>query len=103
MLVFLPWKLEIGNSLNVNIRQKTSVFEKNNNVFRWNARIDRKLFKNDVVRLRFAANDILDQNIGFNRNINSNFISERTYDTIRRNFLLSLIWNFNKNGKPQSW
>ncbi len=101
--VFLPWKFEIGTSLNINIRQKTSVFENNNNVYRWNARLDRKLFKNDVVRLRFSANDILDQNIGFNRNINSNFISERTYDNIRRNFLLTLIWNFSKNGKPQSW
>lgn len=101
--VFLPWKLEVGSSCNFSIRQKTSVFERNNNAIRWNASIDRKLFKNDVARLRFSANDILDQNIGFNRNINSNFVSERTYDTIRRNFLLSFIWNFSKNGKPQSW
>ena len=103
MTAYLPWKLEIGSSANINIRQKTSVFDKNNNSIRWNARIDRKLFKNDVARLRLTANDILDQNIGFNRNINSNFISERTYDTIRRNFMLSFIWNFSKNGKPMSW
>jgi hypothetical protein len=101
--VYLPWKLEIGTNCNFNIRQKTSVFEKNNNSIRWNARIDRKLFKNDVARLRLSANDILDQNIGFNRNINNNFISERTYNTIRRNFMLSFIWNFSKNGKPVSW
>jgi hypothetical protein len=103
MMAYLPWKLEIGSSVNFNIRQKTSVFDRNNNSIRWNARIDRKLFKNDVARLRLTANDILDQNIGFNRNINSNFISERTYDTIRRNFMLSFIWNFSRNGKPVSW
>jgi len=101
--VFLPWKLEINSSANLNFRQKTSVFDKNNNSIRWNARIDRKIMKGDVARIRFSAFDILDQNIGFNRNINSNFISERTYDTIRRYFMLSFIWNFSKNGKPKEW
>ncbi|HEX6427814.1 MAG TPA: outer membrane beta-barrel protein, partial [Niastella sp.] len=103
VMVYLPWKMEIGTNCEFNLRQKTSVFENNNNSIRWNARLDRKLFKNDVARLRFSANDMLDQNIGFNRNINSNFISERTYNTIRRNFLLSFIWNFSKNGKPMGW
>jgi hypothetical protein len=101
--VYLPWKLEIGSSCNFNFRQKTSVFDKNNNSIRWDARLDRKILKNDVARLRFSVNDILNQNIGFNRNINNNFISERTYDTIRRNFRLSFIWNFSKNGKPMDW
>jgi hypothetical protein len=101
--VYLPWKMEINSNCDFNIRQKTSVFDKNNNSIRWNARLDKKLFKNDVARLRFAANDMLDQNIGFNRNINNNFISERTYDTIRRNFMLTFIWNFSKNGKPMEW
>jgi hypothetical protein len=87
----------------MNLRQKTSAFEKNNNVYRWNAHLDRKLLKNDIARLRFSAFDMLDQNKGFNRNINSNFISERTYDTMRRYFMLSFIWNFSKNGKPLDW
>jgi hypothetical protein len=101
--IFLPWKMEFGSSCSFNLRQKTSVFEKNNNSILWNARLDRKLFKNDVARLRFEARDMLDQNIGFNRNINSNFISERTYNTIRRNFMLTFIYNFSKNGKPMGW
>lgn len=101
--VYLPWKFEINSSCSFNFRQKTPLFDKNNNSIRWNARIDRKILKNDLARIRFSAFDILDQNIGFNRNINSNFISERTYDTIRRYFMLSFIWNFNKNGKPKEW
>ncbi|WP_315814348.1 hypothetical protein [Paraflavitalea speifideaquila] len=101
--LFLPWKLEIGSDVSVNIRQKTSDFDRNNNVVRLNGRIERKVLKNDAGRIRFSAFDILDQNIGFNRSINSNFINERTYDTFRRYFMLTLIWNFNKNGKPMGW
>jgi len=103
LTVFLPWKLEIGSDVSVNIRQKTDDFDKNNNVVKLNARLERKILKNDAGRIRFAAFDILDQNIGFSRSINSNFINERTYDTFRRYFMLSLIWNFNKNGKPMGW
>lgn len=103
-VVFLPWKLEIGTDISYTIRQRTKDFPDNNNVLRWNARLERKILKNDVGRIRFMAFDILDQNIGFNRNINSNFINERTYDTFRRYFMLSMIWNFSKNGaKPMSW
>jgi hypothetical protein len=43
-----------------------------------------------------VAHDILNQNIGFNRTINSNFISEQRYDRLSRYFLLSVAWNFNK-------
>jgi hypothetical protein len=101
--VNLPWKMELATDCEFNLRQKTSVFENNNNSIRWNGHLDKKLFRNDATRLRFSANDILNQNIGFNRNINSNFISERTYNTIKRNFMLSFIWNFSKNGKPMEW
>lgn len=101
--VSLPWKLELGSDCEFNLRQKTSAFERNNNSIKWDGHIDKKLFKNDVGRLRFSVNDLLNQNIGFNRNINSNFVSERTYNTIKRYFLVSFIWNFSKNGKPMEW
>jgi len=101
--VTLPWKLELETDYEFNFRQKTSVFERNNNSIKWDGYIDRKLLKKDVARLRFSVHDILNQNIGFNRNINSNFISERTYNTIKRNFLVSFIWNFSKNGQPKEW
>jgi hypothetical protein len=101
--VYLPFKFEINSSASFNLREKTQQFDKNNNAIRWNARIDRKMLKNDAGRVRFAVFDILDQNIGYYRNINSNFITERNYDTLRRYFMLSFIWNFNKNGKPQEF
>lgn len=100
----LPWKIDINTDCILSFRQKTSAFDRNNNAIRWNANIERKILKGDAGRIRFSAFDILDQNIGFSRSINSNFINERTYDTFRRYFMLSMIWNFSRNGaKPMGW
>jgi hypothetical protein len=96
--VFLPWKMEIGSDAEFNIRQKTDAFDKNTNSIRWNARLDKKILKNDKGIIRVSAFDILNQNISYQRNINSNFINERNYDTFRRYFMLSLIWNFSSTG-----
>jgi hypothetical protein len=101
--IFLPKKFLLNTNANINLRQKTDAFPDNNNSTRWNARLDKKLLKNDAGIIRFAAFDLLNQNIGFRRDINSNFITERTYDTFRRYFMLSFIWNFSKNGKPQQF
>lgn len=103
MTVFLPWKLELSVELQANFRQKTSVFDTDVNSVLLNAWVDKKLLKNDQLRVRLYAFDILKQNIGFRRNISTNFISERTYNTFQRYMMLSVIWNFNKNGKPQTW
>ncbi len=99
--VFLPFKFELNTDCTFSLRQKTDAFDKNTNAIRWNARLDKKILKKDAAIIRLAAFDILDQNIGFQRNVNSNFITERTYDTFRRYLMLSIIWNFNKNGTPQ--
>ena len=56
------------------------------------------ILKKDVLQVRATGNDLLNQNIGFNRAVNSNFISQNTYNTIKRYFMLSLVWNFTKAG-----
>ena len=63
----------------------------------------KKLFKNDQAVIRLYAFDILNQNIGFRRNINTNYISEKTYNTFNRYLMVSVIWNISKNGKPQTF
>jgi hypothetical protein len=91
-----PKDISVYTDFNYNWRQKTDVFENNNNAFIWNAGIEKKLVKKKDMRLGFRINDILNQNIGFQRNISSNYISERTYDVIRQYWLLTFQWNFNK-------
>jgi hypothetical protein len=54
--------------------------------------------KNDMGRIRFSAFDILNQNNSFQRNATTNIVTERNYNTFRRYFMLSFIWNFSNNG-----
>jgi hypothetical protein len=58
--------------------------------------------KEDALLIKISANDLLNQNIGLDRNIGSNYVSQETYTTVRRFFLFSVAWNFNKNGKAPS-
>lgn len=96
--LYFPWKLQLHSDCDLNFRQKTAVFDNNNNVIFWNAWIGKKLMKKDALLIKASVNDLLNQNIGFNRQVNSNFISQNTYSTISRYFLLSVLWNFNKTG-----
>jgi hypothetical protein len=94
--LFLPKDITLQTDFNYNWRQKTDVFDQNNNAFIWNALLEKKISKKEDLRLGFRMNDLLNQNIGFQRNITSNFISERTYNVIQRYWLVTLHWNFNK-------
>jgi hypothetical protein len=101
MDIFLPMKFQIHADLDYNIRQKTPVFSTNNNVALLNAWIGKKFLKNDALLVKAMGNDLLNQNIGFNRTVNSNFISQNTYGTIKRYLMLTIVWNFSKAGTPQ--
>lgn len=94
----LPLKIKIGTTIDWNIRQRLNEQDRNNNVFRWNAYISKSFLKDKSLVAKVYANDILDQNVGYNRINNADYISESTYNSIRRYFLFSLTWNFTKTG-----
>lgn len=96
---YLPWKMQIHADCDFIFRQKTSVFDNNNNIVLMNAWFGKKMLAGDALVIRCSVNDLFNQNIGFNRTVTSNFISENTYSNIRRYFLLSAVWNFNKGPK----
>lgn len=96
--VNLPFNLEVGTSVDWNIRQRLDPQDRNNNVFRWNAYISRPFLKDRSLVARLYANDILDQNVGYSRYNSADYVSESSYNTIRRYFMLSLTWNFTKTG-----
>lgn len=98
--LYLPLKFQLHADAEINLRQKTAVFDNNNNVVKIDVWFGKKFLKRDNLLVKVAVNDLLNQNIGFNRTVNSNFISQNTYSTIRRFGMLSIVWNFNKSGLP---
>ena len=95
----LPKKFEFKTDAEFIQRQQTDVFSKNTNVIKWNASLGKKFLKNDAGIIKFGIYDILNQNLGFSRNVTNNYISERTYNTLMRYWLVTFTWNFSKNGK----
>ena len=89
-------RFEFNTDANINFQQHISGFTSGVNIVVWNASIGRKIFKDKTGKILFVANDILDQNKGFERQINSNFIQEDRYSRISRYFQLRFEWNFNK-------
>ncbi|MGN6212048.1 outer membrane beta-barrel protein [Parafilimonas sp.] len=97
LIVFLPFKMQLQSDLNYNFQQKSLIFDNNIRRAIWNVGISKKLMKKDNLKFTLSCNDILNQNIGILRNINTNYITQNTFTTIRRYILLSGTLNFNKS------
>ena len=98
--IYLPLKFYIHADADVNLRPKTAVFANNLNNTLLNATLGKKFLKKDALVISVSGNDLLNQNIGFSRNTYSNFISQNTFSTIKRYFILTAVWNFTKAGTP---
>jgi hypothetical protein len=100
---FKKVKTYIDLNIEANIFEKTAAFAKQKDVYMLSSSIRKIISKNDQWEVKLFVNDILNQNKGINRNINSNFISETTNNIIQRYGLFSIIWNFSKNGNPSEF
>jgi len=94
-------KFRLGSDVNFNAKQKDPRFPANNQFTTWNASLKHNVFK-EVLELSVSVNDILSQNRGYERNFSDNKYTETYYNTLKRYWLLTLTWNFSKNGKPTS-
>lgn len=95
-------KIKTYLSFNIESRmfQKSVVFPNQRDVHIISPSIRKTFTKTDSWEIKLYAFDIFNQNTNIERSITSNFISENINNGIRRYFLFSLIYNFNKNGKP---
>ncbi len=98
----LPKKWYVTLEEDITVYEKTAAFANATDIFILNANIKKSITKDETWQVKLSANDLLNQKQAINRNISSNIISETTNQTIQRVFLLSLIYNFSKNGKPQN-
>ena len=93
----LPLKFEFTTNGTVHIQQKTDVFDRNNNYTKWDASIAKKLLKSNNLQLKLGVNDILNQNIGFNRTATTNIITENRFLTLQRYWFAGIQYNISKN------
>jgi len=94
----LPAKFELSSDAQYEYRGTTQTFNETFSRFLWNASITKKFFKSENLKLMMTVNDILNQNVGFDRTAYNGNITQSSYTTIRRYFLFSVIWDFNKMG-----
>jgi hypothetical protein len=100
---YISKEFQINSNADYNYRQKLSENDRNPNAFVWNASVEKKIIKKKDIALILSVNDILNQRIGFNRDISSNYVTETGYSTVQRYVMLSLRWKFNKNRKTSEY
>jgi len=96
--VMLPAKFEITTNGEYQFTGKTRAFNEDFERFIWNAAFSKKFFKAQNLKLSLSANDLLNQNVGFDRSAYNGNITQSSYTTIRRYFMFSVIWDFSKMG-----
>lgn len=96
--VYLPWKFQISSDANYQYTSKTQTFDQDFSRVLWNAAITKSFAKSENFKIRIACNDILNQNAGFERSSSGTLITQNYYTTIKRYFMLSVVWDFNKMG-----
>ena len=85
------WKL--STDLEVNYRQKTSEFSKDINNNLWNAQFQRT-FHNDEFTVFATIRDILNQNVGIDRNLYANTLTEVRNERLQRYWMIGFRWDF---------
>lgn len=94
-----PGKVTLNLDFQYQFQNKTTVFNTNFEQFNINSSIEKKFFKDENLKFVLSSNDLLNQNVGFERNISGTTLNQTNYNTIKRYFMLSLVWDFSKFGK----
>ena len=91
--VYLKKVWSLGSDYQLRSRQKTDLITTNLNNSLWNAKVQRT-FHNNEFSVYFKVRDILNQNIGIDRNVNGKVFTEVINDRLKRYFLLGFSWDF---------
>ncbi len=97
MTNYLPWGLVLNNDFNYTINTGRADGY-NTKVPFWNASLAKGFMKNKRAEFKFSVYDLLNQNVGVNRNVNQNYIEDSRYNVLQRYFLLSFTYSLNKSG-----
>ncbi|MDB5146300.1 MAG: TonB-dependent receptor, partial [Mucilaginibacter sp.] len=95
----LPAKFFTGSDADLLYVGKTQAFNTEFKKFIWNAYVGRSFLNDESLKLLLKGNDLLNQNTGYSRSGDDNNFTQNTYNTIKRNFLFAITWDFSKFSK----
>ncbi len=93
---FLTKTFKIYANYNYTYEAPTEAFNSSFDQFLIHPGVSKKFFKNESLTVDFTVNDVLDQNRGFRRNVSNSVFVQRSFETIRRYYMLKLSWDFTK-------
>ena len=91
--VFFLQGCELNMTARYTWRQQANNLDKQPSILLWNGYISRNFLSNRLA-VRWSINDILGQNVGMSRTINSNTITESTYQVLGRYWMLAATYRF---------
>lgn len=92
----LPGKVSFSTRADYQYTGKTQTFNQEFNRLILYADLRKKFFKSQNLSINLKGNDLLNQNEGFSRKVNNNRIVQESFTTMKRYFLCTLSWDFNK-------
>ncbi|MEY3114585.1 MAG: hypothetical protein RL423_776 [Bacteroidota bacterium] len=97
MTNYLPLNIVLNQSFNYAINSgRAEGF--NTAIPIWNASFSKFFLKNKRAEIKMSAFDLLNKNIGINRNVSQNQIVDRSYNVISQYFMLTFTYSLQKSG-----
>ncbi|NGM61203.1 outer membrane beta-barrel protein [Sphingobacterium sp. SGG-5] len=93
---YLTKTFKIYTNYNYTYEAPTDAFASSFNQFLIHPGVSKKFLKNESLMVDFTVNDVLDQNRGFSRNVSNSVFVQRSFETIRRYYMLKVSWDFSK-------
>ena len=95
--VYLKKVWSINTDFQYYYRQKATAFDQSIDNKLWNAKLQRTFKKNEYTAY-FMVRDILNENIGIDRNVFGNSVVEERNDRLKRYWLVGFTWDFKNKG-----
>lgn len=89
-----PLDIQIISTLDYTVQEPTEVFQEKFEKLTWHPEINKSFLKDKSLKLSFKVNDAFNQNKGFVRRNSGNLITQNTYNTISRYYMLRMTWDF---------
>jgi outer membrane beta-barrel protein len=101
--IYLPLKFQVGTNSEYQYNGKTESFNQDFSRTLINVFITKTFLKQDNLKVEIWGNDLLNQNAGFSRSASANLITQNSYTTLKRYFMLTISYDFTKmaGGAPK--